>query len=88
MDATAPPPQPTEEPVGEQPTSLGFLQLQDAFKRMIAVGVDVVDEQVRVEGRRGRETLDGVLRAAGRQRCTRFSKRRQLKQLHSTGFGC
>ena len=32
---------------GEQPTSLSFLQLHDAFKRMVAVGVDVVDEQVR-----------------------------------------
>ncbi|GBF95598.1 hypothetical protein Rsub_08579 [Raphidocelis subcapitata] len=27
------------------PESLSFLQLQDAFKRMVAVGVDVVDEQ-------------------------------------------
>lgn len=36
-----------EEPAStDQPTSLKFLQLHDAFKRMVAVGVDVVDEQV------------------------------------------
>ncbi|KIZ02244.1 hypothetical protein MNEG_5716 [Monoraphidium neglectum] len=29
----------------QQHTSLSFLQLHDAFKRMVAVGVDVVDEQ-------------------------------------------
>ena len=44
--------QPAEEEHAEQqqqqqqPTSLGFLQLQDAFKRMVAVGVDVVDQEV------------------------------------------
>jgi hypothetical protein len=32
--------------------SVKFLQLQDAFKRMVAVGVDVVDEQVRAQGPR------------------------------------
>ena len=39
---------PAADQAGEQATSLGFLQLHDAFKRMVAVGVDVVDEQVRV----------------------------------------
>lgn len=43
------------------PESLSFLQLQDAFKRMVAVGVDVVDEQVRSGSR-------GGVRAAGRAR--------------------
>lgn len=39
---------PVEAEAEQQPTSLGFLQLQDAFKRMVAVGVDVVDQEVRI----------------------------------------
>ena len=64
--------QPAEEAEGapaaeqkQQPTSLGFLQLQDAFKRMVAVGVDVVDQEVRrrapIDGRR---SLPGAIARA------------------------
>jgi hypothetical protein len=56
---------PTAGGATEQPMSVKFLQLQDAFKRMVAVGVDVVDEQVRAGGRRGAAAAEA--RRAARQ---------------------
>ena len=74
--------QPAEEAEGapaaeqkQQPTSLGFLQLQDAFKRMVAVGVDVVDQGV---SRRGRSAAASrSARCAPQRRCAQREGRQR-----------
>jgi hypothetical protein len=87
MEATAPAPQDPQQQQAEQPTSLGYLQLQDAFKRMVAVGVDVVDEQVGrsccvgAPAERGgaRARAGGAPKRAGRQRIPTRSSAARLQ---------
>lgn len=49
--------------MGGDATSLRLLQLKDTFRRMVTVGTDCVDQQVRAVGWRG-GWLNGSDRAA------------------------